>query len=121
VTHNKPLLLIVALLFLGVAPAHAKTIYHCAYQGVTRMVMTKYVKDGNNIIEVGSGFVFKILDDNESGLVFALGHTVIGGFHYSVSFINKKDMSYTKHYRRNLDFIGQDGEQYKQTGQCRRE
>ena len=117
----KPLLLIIALLVLGIAPASAKTTYHCGYQGVNHMVMKKYVKDGNNIKDVDSAFDYKILEDNESGLVFALGHTVIGGFHYSVSFINKKDMSYTKHYRRNLDFIGQDGEQYKQTGQCRRE
>ena len=110
----KPLLLIIALLLLGIAPASAKTTYHCGYQGLKHMVMKKYVKDGNNIKDVGSVFDYEILEDNESGLVFAHG-TTVGGFYYAVIFINKNNMSFTRHY------IGHDGEQLKMTGQCRRE
>ena len=102
------------LMLVWAGDAHAKTTYHCGYQGVKHMVMKKYVKAGNNIKDVDSAFDYKILEDNESGLVLAHGSTV-GGFYLAVILINKKNMSFTRHS------IGHDGEQLKMTGQCRRE
>ena len=111
----KPLLLIVALLALGIAPANAKTTYHCGYQGVNHMVMKKYVKDGNNIKDVGSVFDYKILDDNQSGLVFATGYINKIDSYGVIIFINKKNMSFTRYT------VSLDGEKTEMTGQCRRD
>jgi len=71
-------------------------------------------KDGNNIKDVDSHFKYKILEDNESGLIFAHG-TSVGGFYYVVININKKNNSFTRYY---LSSVGSSKEM---TGQCRRE
>ena len=111
----KHLILIIALLVLGIAPASAKTTYHCGYQGVKHMVIKKYVKDGNNIKDVGSVFDYEILDDNESGLVFASGYINNIDSYGVIIFINKKNMSFTRYT------VSLDGEKFEMTGQCRRE
>lgn len=107
-------LLIIFSLLAFIIPAHAKTTYHCGYQGVSHMVMKKYVKDGKNIKDVDSHLKYKILKDNESGLIFAHGSTV-GSFYYVVIFINKENMSL-----RRYSTIG-NGETRRMNGSCRKE
>ena len=74
---------------------HAKTTYICAYKrvGVDEIMMQKYVKDGNNISVQNSVGDYKILKDDEGGLLFAVGKIHNLYAHGQIIFINKANWS----------------------------
>jgi len=107
-------LLIIFSILAFITPAHAKTTYHCSYQGVNVKVNKKYEKDGDRIKDTGSSFKYKILFDSPTGLVFAHGST-LGGFYYAVIFINKENMSLTRYSTPS------NGKTRRMNGSCRKE